>query len=101
MPSTALGSSLTGYLLLFFREVCELDPPEVLNSVLQYAEWGVQGQQLVSQRQAATPTCNPPISHLLPLGIMQQAYFVIFLVPGRRVVKVTILYHIPFEYYSN
>ncbi|KAM9447996.1 inactive dipeptidyl peptidase 10-like isoform 1-T1 [Salvelinus alpinus] len=29
------------------REVWELDPPEVLNSVLQYAEWGVQGQQLI------------------------------------------------------
>uniref|UniRef100_A0A673Z789 Dipeptidyl peptidase like 10 n=1 Tax=Salmo trutta TaxID=8032 RepID=A0A673Z789_SALTR len=28
-------------------EVWELDPPEVLNSVLQYAEWGVQGQQLI------------------------------------------------------
>uniref|UniRef100_A0A8C7CW01 Dipeptidyl peptidase like 10 n=1 Tax=Oncorhynchus kisutch TaxID=8019 RepID=A0A8C7CW01_ONCKI len=27
--------------------VWELDPPEVLNSVLQYAEWGVQGQQLI------------------------------------------------------
>ncbi|CDQ69518.1 unnamed protein product [Oncorhynchus mykiss] len=47
MPATALCSSLTGYLLLFFREVWELDPPEVLNSVLQYAEWGVQGQQLI------------------------------------------------------
>lgn len=32
----------------FFREVRELDPPEVVNSVLQYAAWGVQGQQLVS-----------------------------------------------------
>uniref|UniRef100_A0A4W5NSB7 Dipeptidyl peptidase like 10 n=1 Tax=Hucho hucho TaxID=62062 RepID=A0A4W5NSB7_9TELE len=41
-----VSSSLTGY-LLFFREVWELDPPEVLNSVLQYAEWGVQGQQLI------------------------------------------------------
>uniref|UniRef100_A0A673Z7Y7 Dipeptidyl peptidase like 10 n=1 Tax=Salmo trutta TaxID=8032 RepID=A0A673Z7Y7_SALTR len=29
------------------KEVWELDPPEVLNSVLQYAEWGVQGQQLI------------------------------------------------------
>lgn len=29
------------------REVWELDPPEVVNSVLQYAAWGVQGQQLV------------------------------------------------------
>ncbi|XP_067108979.1 inactive dipeptidyl peptidase 10-like isoform X3 [Osmerus mordax] len=29
------------------REVWELDPPEVLNSVLQYAAWGVQGQQLI------------------------------------------------------
>lgn len=28
-------------------EVWELDPPEVVNSVLQYAAWGVQGQQLV------------------------------------------------------
>uniref|UniRef100_A0A673Z8S9 Dipeptidyl peptidase like 10 n=1 Tax=Salmo trutta TaxID=8032 RepID=A0A673Z8S9_SALTR len=49
-PGTELAMdnySLTGYLLLFFREVWELDPPEVLNSVLQYAEWGVQGQQLI------------------------------------------------------
>ncbi|XP_037395183.1 inactive dipeptidyl peptidase 10-like isoform X2 [Pygocentrus nattereri] len=29
------------------REVWELDPPEVLNSRLQHAAWGVQGQQLV------------------------------------------------------
>uniref|UniRef100_A0A8C7QZ00 Dipeptidyl peptidase like 10 n=1 Tax=Oncorhynchus mykiss TaxID=8022 RepID=A0A8C7QZ00_ONCMY len=35
------------YLMLFFREVWELDPPEVLNSILQYAAWGVQGQQLI------------------------------------------------------
>uniref|UniRef100_A0A674N505 Dipeptidyl peptidase like 10 n=1 Tax=Takifugu rubripes TaxID=31033 RepID=A0A674N505_TAKRU len=27
------------------EEVWELDPPEVVNSVLQYAAWGVQGQQ--------------------------------------------------------
>ncbi|XP_056127324.1 inactive dipeptidyl peptidase 10-like isoform X2 [Rhinichthys klamathensis goyatoka] len=29
------------------REVLQLDPPEVLNSKLQHAEWGIQGQQLV------------------------------------------------------
>ncbi|XP_056611187.1 inactive dipeptidyl peptidase 10-like isoform X1 [Triplophysa dalaica] len=29
------------------REVGELDPPEVLNSKLQHAAWGIQGQQLV------------------------------------------------------
>ncbi|KAK7939024.1 hypothetical protein WMY93_002350 [Mugilogobius chulae] len=29
------------------REVWALDPPEVGNSVLQYAAWGVQGQQLM------------------------------------------------------
>lgn len=29
------------------REVGELDPPEVINSKLQHAAWGVQGQQLV------------------------------------------------------
>ncbi|GAA6110201.1 inactive dipeptidyl peptidase 10 isoform X2 [Tachysurus ichikawai] len=29
------------------REVWELDPPEVLNSRLQHAAWGMQGQQLV------------------------------------------------------
>ncbi|OCT60873.1 inactive dipeptidyl peptidase 10 [Xenopus laevis] len=29
------------------REVWELNPPEVDDSVLQYAEWGVQGQQLI------------------------------------------------------
>ncbi|XP_051786710.1 inactive dipeptidyl peptidase 10-like [Erpetoichthys calabaricus] len=32
---------------LHTREVWELNPPEVTNSVLQYAAWGVQGQQLV------------------------------------------------------
>ncbi|XP_024116225.1 inactive dipeptidyl peptidase 10 isoform X1 [Oryzias melastigma] len=29
------------------REVWELNPPEVANSILQYAAWGVQGQQLI------------------------------------------------------
>ncbi|MBN3286202.1 DPP10 peptidase, partial [Polyodon spathula] len=29
------------------REVWELNPPEVVDSVLQHAAWGVQGQQLV------------------------------------------------------
>ncbi|XP_048455190.1 inactive dipeptidyl peptidase 10-like [Rhincodon typus] len=29
------------------REVRELNPPEVANSVLQYAAWGIAGQQLV------------------------------------------------------
>uniref|UniRef100_A0A3Q2EDJ2 Dipeptidyl peptidase like 10 n=1 Tax=Cyprinodon variegatus TaxID=28743 RepID=A0A3Q2EDJ2_CYPVA len=29
------------------REVWELDPPEVVNSVLQFAAWGVTGQQLI------------------------------------------------------
>uniref|UniRef100_A0A671W888 Dipeptidyl peptidase like 10 n=1 Tax=Sparus aurata TaxID=8175 RepID=A0A671W888_SPAAU len=29
------------------QELWELDPPEVVNSVLQYAAWGVQGQQLI------------------------------------------------------
>lgn len=33
---------------LFSREVWELNPPEVEDSVLQYAAWGVHGQQLVS-----------------------------------------------------
>jgi len=35
--------------LFFSREVWELNPPEVEDSVLQYAAWGVQGQQLVSR----------------------------------------------------
>ncbi|XP_062972689.1 inactive dipeptidyl peptidase 10 isoform X4 [Elgaria multicarinata webbii] len=29
------------------REVLELNPPEVVDSVLQYAAWGIQGQQLI------------------------------------------------------
>lgn len=33
---------------LWTREVLELNPPEVSNSVLQFASWGVRGQQLVS-----------------------------------------------------
>uniref|UniRef100_A0A3Q3LKL2 Dipeptidyl peptidase like 10 n=1 Tax=Mastacembelus armatus TaxID=205130 RepID=A0A3Q3LKL2_9TELE len=36
-------SSLTALV----HEVWELDPPEVVNSVLQYAAWGIQGQQLI------------------------------------------------------
>uniref|UniRef100_A0A8D1C0P0 Dipeptidylpeptidase IV N-terminal domain-containing protein n=1 Tax=Sus scrofa TaxID=9823 RepID=A0A8D1C0P0_PIG len=32
---------------LFSREVWELNPPEVEDSILQYAAWGVQGQQLI------------------------------------------------------
>ncbi|NXE18282.1 DPP10 peptidase, partial [Ardeotis kori] len=32
---------------IFSREVWELNPPEVEDSVLQYAAWGVQGQQLI------------------------------------------------------
>uniref|UniRef100_A0A3Q3GR23 Dipeptidyl peptidase like 10 n=1 Tax=Labrus bergylta TaxID=56723 RepID=A0A3Q3GR23_9LABR len=31
----------------YFLEVRELNPPEVSDSVLQFASWGVQGQQLV------------------------------------------------------
>uniref|UniRef100_A0A4W5KEX1 Dipeptidyl peptidase like 10 n=1 Tax=Hucho hucho TaxID=62062 RepID=A0A4W5KEX1_9TELE len=32
---------------LCFREVWELNPPEVQNAVLQHAAWGVKGQQLI------------------------------------------------------
>uniref|UniRef100_A0A3Q3Q540 Dipeptidyl peptidase like 10 n=1 Tax=Monopterus albus TaxID=43700 RepID=A0A3Q3Q540_MONAL len=39
-------SSLTT-IVFAARIVWELDPPEVVNSVLQYAAWGVQGQQLI------------------------------------------------------
>lgn len=35
------------YMCVCYREVWELDPPEVLNSRLQHAAWGMQGQQLV------------------------------------------------------
>lgn len=34
--------------LLLTREVKELNPPEVSDSVLQFASWGAHGQQLVS-----------------------------------------------------
>uniref|UniRef100_A0A8C6UC94 Uncharacterized protein n=1 Tax=Neogobius melanostomus TaxID=47308 RepID=A0A8C6UC94_9GOBI len=42
-------SFLASYLIynLFTREVRELNPPEVSDSVLQFASWGVQGQQLI------------------------------------------------------
>uniref|UniRef100_A0A3P9JVI7 Dipeptidyl-peptidase 10 (Non-functional) n=1 Tax=Oryzias latipes TaxID=8090 RepID=A0A3P9JVI7_ORYLA len=42
-------SFLASYLIynLHTREVQELNPPEVPNSVLQFASWGVHGQQLV------------------------------------------------------
>ncbi|XP_035250449.1 inactive dipeptidyl peptidase 10-like [Anguilla anguilla] len=42
-------SFLASYLIynLHTREVQELNPPEVANSVLQFASWGIRGQQLV------------------------------------------------------
>ncbi|XP_055086489.1 inactive dipeptidyl peptidase 10-like [Periophthalmus magnuspinnatus] len=42
-------SFLASYLIynLYTREVRELNPPEVSDSVLQFASWGVQGQQLM------------------------------------------------------
>ncbi|XP_030641925.1 inactive dipeptidyl peptidase 10 [Chanos chanos] len=42
-------SFLASYLIysLRTREVHELNPPEVSNSVLQFASWGIHGQQLV------------------------------------------------------
>ncbi|KAM4561757.1 inactive dipeptidyl peptidase 10-like [Fundulus diaphanus] len=42
-------SFLASYLIynLLTREVRELNPPEVSDSVLQFASWGVQGQQLI------------------------------------------------------
>ncbi|MED6233622.1 hypothetical protein ATANTOWER_014160 [Ataeniobius toweri] len=45
-------SFLASYLIynLFTREVRELNPPEVSDSVLQFASWGVQGQQLSKQQ---------------------------------------------------
>lgn len=38
------------YMCVYNREVWELDPPEVLNSRLQHVAWGMQGQQLVRDR---------------------------------------------------
>uniref|UniRef100_A0A3B3WNV7 Dipeptidyl peptidase like 10 n=1 Tax=Poecilia mexicana TaxID=48701 RepID=A0A3B3WNV7_9TELE len=43
METSGAGSNL-------LQEVWELDPPEVVNSVLQYAAWGVSGQQLVRSK---------------------------------------------------
>nr|XP_019955180.1 PREDICTED: inactive dipeptidyl peptidase 10-like [Paralichthys olivaceus] len=42
-------SFLASYLVynLYTREVRELNPPEVSDSVLQFASWGVHGQQLI------------------------------------------------------
>ncbi|XP_077393164.1 inactive dipeptidyl peptidase 10-like [Festucalex cinctus] len=42
-------SFMASYLIynLYTREVLELNPPEVSNSVLQFASWGVGGQQLI------------------------------------------------------
>ncbi|XP_046903379.1 LOW QUALITY PROTEIN: inactive dipeptidyl peptidase 10-like [Hypomesus transpacificus] len=47
-----LQSFLASYLIynLHTREVRELNPPEVSDSILQFASWGVRGQQLVSVR---------------------------------------------------
>lgn len=36
------------YFVLLLREVKELNPPEVSDSVLQFASWGAHSQQLVS-----------------------------------------------------
>lgn len=41
--------------LILIREVRELNPPEVSDSVLQFASWGVHGQQLVSSLQDGVP----------------------------------------------
>ena len=49
--------------IYFFSEVWELDPPEVVNSVLQYAAWGVQGQQLVRTHQQESHPLFSPASH--------------------------------------
>uniref|UniRef100_A0A4W6FRF4 Dipeptidyl-peptidase 10 (inactive) n=1 Tax=Lates calcarifer TaxID=8187 RepID=A0A4W6FRF4_LATCA len=42
-------SFLASYLIynLYTREVRELNPPEVSDSVLQFASWGVHGQQMI------------------------------------------------------
>ncbi|XP_037343583.2 inactive dipeptidyl peptidase 10-like [Pungitius pungitius] len=42
-------SFLASYLIynLYTREVRELNPPEVSDSVLQFASWGIHGQQLI------------------------------------------------------
>ncbi|XP_051814855.1 inactive dipeptidyl peptidase 10-like isoform X2 [Acanthochromis polyacanthus] len=42
-------SYLASYLIynLYTREVLELNPPEVSDSVLQFASWGIKGQQLM------------------------------------------------------
>ncbi|XP_041807062.1 inactive dipeptidyl peptidase 10-like [Chelmon rostratus] len=42
-------SFLASYLIynLYTRQVRELNPPEVSDSVLQFASWGVRGQQLI------------------------------------------------------
>uniref|UniRef100_A0A3B5BIP1 Inactive dipeptidyl peptidase 10-like n=1 Tax=Stegastes partitus TaxID=144197 RepID=A0A3B5BIP1_9TELE len=42
-------SYLASYLIynLYTREVRELNPPEVSDSVLQFASWGIKGQQLM------------------------------------------------------
>uniref|UniRef100_A0A3Q1HRD3 Uncharacterized protein n=1 Tax=Anabas testudineus TaxID=64144 RepID=A0A3Q1HRD3_ANATE len=47
--SVFLHSFLASYLIynLYTREVRELNPPEVSDSVLQFASWGVHGQQLI------------------------------------------------------
>lgn len=48
-------------LCLFFREVWELNPPEVQNAVLQHAAWGRQGQQLVRLKVVIYHTSPPPL----------------------------------------
>uniref|UniRef100_A0A8D0CGG9 Dipeptidyl peptidase like 10 n=1 Tax=Scleropages formosus TaxID=113540 RepID=A0A8D0CGG9_SCLFO len=48
--SPCLTSNLVSSYIIYnihTREVWELNPPEVPNSVLQHAAWGVQGQQLM------------------------------------------------------
>lgn len=37
------------------RDLLELNPPEMEKAVLQYASWGPQGNQLVSQALTHSP----------------------------------------------
>lgn len=59
-------------LLCFYREVLELNPPEVQNSVLHYAAWGPQGQQLVRREPVCLPdrgVTEPGASHARPVEL--------------------------------
>lgn len=62
----------SSYVVLLLREVKELNPPEVSDSVLQFASWGAHSQQLVSSLLHARIHTNLfiPGSHVMKFQVL-------------------------------